>query len=163
MKVNFTPEMFHSIKVSLLSTEGLAKIFIALKLYRYINLKGLQKVEIELILDYLKSYSAKKPFKSLWWSNGTSAPKILADVVEALFGAIFLEGGWAALTETFGKIVEPYIFFCCKYYSQFTVDLKYDIISSFVKRGIKCEFVYDPETKVCSVHVHGKNGKDITV
>jgi hypothetical protein len=35
----------------------------------------------------------------------------LSDIWEALIAAIFIDGGWKALHETIGCILEPYIFY----------------------------------------------------
>jgi len=40
-------------------------------------------------------------------SGGTSRPSILADAVEAVVGAIFLDGGFAAARETVRRLCEP--------------------------------------------------------
>ena len=40
-------------------------------------------------------------------SGGFARPSILADALEALIGAIFLDGGFAAARETIGRLYEP--------------------------------------------------------
>ena len=59
----------------------------------------------------------------------------MADVVEALLGAVFLDGGWKALMQVFARLATPMIFFSCKYFSNIATDLTHDIIASYDKRG----------------------------
>jgi ribonuclease-3 len=40
-------------------------------------------------------------------SGGRSRPSILADALEAVFGAVYLDGGLAAAAETIARLVEP--------------------------------------------------------
>jgi len=60
----------------------------------------------------------------------------MGDVVEALMGAVFLDGGWNALFQTFGRIVTPAVYYCCKYYNKLAFDLTHDIIAFYSKKGI---------------------------
>jgi dsRNA-specific ribonuclease len=60
---------------------------------------------------------------------------MLADVVESLMGAVFLDGGWNNLYKVFGRIVLPQIFYCCKYFDKMGTDLIHDIISFYATRG----------------------------
>lgn len=59
----------------------------------------------------------------------------MADVVEALMGAVFLDGGWNALAQVFGRIVTPMIYFCCRYFNQIATDLIHDIIQFYDQKG----------------------------
>lgn len=52
----------------------------------------------------------------------------MADVVEALLGAVFLDGGWKELLQVFGRLVTPMIYFCCRYFENIATDLIHDII-----------------------------------
>lgn len=60
---------------------------------------------------------------------------MLADTVEALMGAVFIDGGWEALSKVFGRIVTPMVYYCCKFFDQMGTDLVHDLISYFAKRG----------------------------
>jgi ribonuclease-3 len=42
-------------------------------------------------------------------SGGSRRPSILADGLEALFGAVFLDGGFARARETILRLYEPYL------------------------------------------------------
>lgn len=64
----------------------------------------------------------------------------MADIVESLMGAVFLDGGWKALFKVFGRIVTPMVYYCCKFFDIMGTDLIHDIISFFAKRGKPCSF-----------------------
>jgi hypothetical protein len=51
-----------------------------------------------------------------FWRWGPDAPKALSDIFESLAGAVLIDGGWSAFKGTFGKILLPFIVFCCKFY-----------------------------------------------
>jgi dsRNA-specific ribonuclease len=60
---------------------------------------------------------------------------MLADVVESLMGAIFLDGGWGKLFSVFGRIMLPFIVYSCKYSERIGTDLIHDITAYFAKQG----------------------------
>ena len=67
--MNYCPEMLHSVKVMLLSTEGLSRIFVHLKLHRYLLTGGIPENYISAMFNFIKEYDSNGPYKSLWWNN----------------------------------------------------------------------------------------------
>ena len=47
----------------------------------------------------------------------------MSDTIESLMGAVFLDGGWPALYQVFGRLILPQVFFMCKYSGNICIDL----------------------------------------
>ena len=69
LKMNYCPEMLHSVKVMLLSTEGLSRIFVHLKLHRYLLTGGIPEAYIEAMFNFMEEYDSNTQYKSLWWNS----------------------------------------------------------------------------------------------
>lgn len=132
LKVSSTPELLHSVKVIALSNMGLANILIFHKLHRFITFPKSTEREN---YDYIN----KKNFSTLCKESSLreieACPKFLGDSMEALCGAVFLDGGWKALISVFGRMAAPVIYFVCKYFDETVVDLIHDITAFYAQRG----------------------------
>jgi len=71
LKKSYCPEMLHSVKVILLSNEGLARIFMHLKLHRYLLTAGIAQDKLQEIYNFIQQYDPNQQFKELWWSSST--------------------------------------------------------------------------------------------
>lgn len=133
LELTSTPELLHSIKVIALSNLGLANLLIFHGLHRFIKYSTDIKTQI-------MEYTEKKSFDTLCKESSLreseACPKFLGDTMEALCGAIFLDGGWQALLNFFGRISAPLIFFVCKYFDETVVDLIHDITAFYAQRGM---------------------------
>ena len=69
LKKSYTPEMLHGIKVVVLSTEGLARIFLHLKMHRYLHVKNYPVHLTEEIANFIECVNPHKKFKELWWNE----------------------------------------------------------------------------------------------
>lgn len=127
-----TPELLHSIKVLALSNLALANLLIFHGLHRFIKYTPEIKVSV---MDYISKKKFDTPFKESSLRESEACPKFLGDTMEALCGAIFLDGGWQALIDFFGRIASPIIYFVCKYFDETVVDLIHDITAYFTQRG----------------------------
>lgn len=137
LKKESKPEILHSIKVVVLSNEGLARMFIFHKLHRFLRIDTFSQSQIRDISLYIQSLNFDQPFKDLWWTTDIPAPKILGDSMEALCGALFLDGGWEAMFNFFTRISEPLIFFACKYFAEIEGDLIHNIKAYFDRESIE--------------------------
>lgn len=126
------PELLHSIKVIALSNLGLANLLIFHGLHRFIRFPSDIKDKVQ---EYIKRKSFDTLCKEASLRESEACPKFLGDTMEALCGAIFLDGGWEALLDFFGRISSPVIFFVCKYFDETVVDLIHDITAFFTSRG----------------------------
>jgi len=61
----------------------------------------------------------------------------MADVVEATFAAVFLDGGWTALHSTFGRLIIPLIYLGCAHINRITLDLSLKISMYYTQKGIR--------------------------
>lgn len=132
LKVSATPELLHSVKVIALSNMGLANLLIFHRLHRFITFP--KKIERECY-EYINRKSYNSLCKESNLREVEACPKFLGDSMEALCGAIFLDGGWEALISVFGRIAAPVIFFVCKYFDETVVDLIHDITAFYAQRG----------------------------
>jgi len=69
LKKSYSPEILHGFKVMMLSTEGLARIFMHLKLHRFIEAIGIPANIIEPMVEFMREYSPRSRFISLWWTT----------------------------------------------------------------------------------------------
>lgn len=130
--VSSTPELLHSVKVIALSNLGLANILIFHRLHRFICFpKNIEKD----IYDYINKKNFSNLCKESSLREVEACPKFLGDSMEALCGAIFLDGGWKALLSVFGRMAMPVIYFVCKYFDETVVDLIHDIIAFYAQRS----------------------------
>lgn len=127
-----TPELLHSVKVIALSNLGLANLLIFHGLHRFIKYSSDTKTQV---MNYIEKKSFDTPCKESSLRESEACPKFLGDTMEALCGAIFLDGGWEALINFFGRIASPIIYFVCKYFEDTVVDLIHDITTFFAQRG----------------------------
>jgi dsRNA-specific ribonuclease len=139
LKKHITPEILHSLKLALLSTETLAKICRHFKIYRHFT--ALKPKDMENIRKYLKEYSKSQKFGELWFNSDIEAPKKMADGFEAVVGAVFLDGSWPAVKKFLSEVFCSFIYFFAIYNQTMMMDFKSAIINFFAKKGIKCEFV----------------------
>lgn len=131
------PELLHGIKALILSTNGLASMFVYHKLHRFLRFKDIQDKspdEVQKIQNYIRQKNFELRCKQWTWEESASAPKYLADTMEAICGAIFIDGGWEALISVFLRMAAPLIFFMCKHFDDVVVDLSHDIIAFFDKQ-----------------------------
>ena len=126
-----TPELLHSIKVLVLATEPLANFLIFHKFYSCIKFSE----KDQSVFDFINSKSFDCAFSVSTLSTTDRAPKFLADTMEAIFGAIFMDGGWEALVKFFVRIAGPSIYFSCKYFESTVVDIIHDLIKFYQKQG----------------------------
>jgi dsRNA-specific ribonuclease len=138
LKKESKPEILHSIKVVVLSNEGLARMFVFHKLHRFLRYDTFSPSQIKDISTYIQSLDFDQPFKDLWWTTDIPAPKIIGDSMEALCGALFLDGGWEAMFNFFTRISEPLIFFACKYFAEIEGDLIHNIKAYFDRESTDC-------------------------
>lgn len=69
LKKPYTPEMLHSVKVVLLSNEGLSRIFLDLKLHRFMYMTQFSEAIKKEIIEYMQHCDSYGAFKDLWWNN----------------------------------------------------------------------------------------------
>ena len=134
LKAYIYPELLHSIKALILSTNGLASILVYHKLHRFINFKPKgadNDAELKQINEYIRKKDFNLKFKQWTWMETIAPPKFLADTMEALCGAIFVDGGWEAIMQVFLRMTAPMIFFMCSYFDEIVIDLTHDIIVFF--------------------------------
>lgn len=129
------PELLHSIKVIALSNLGLANLLIFHGLHRFIKFPPDIRDKAH---DYINKKSFNTHCKDASLRELEACPKFLGDTMEALCGAIFVDGGWKALIDFFGRIASPVIYFVCKYFDETVVDLIHDITAFFTSRGRFC-------------------------
>lgn len=132
LRKGFNPELLHSIKVLVLSTEALTNIFIFHKLYRCVKFSENESKLFDFILN--KRFDLKH--STIQLDTTDAAFKFFADTLEALFGALFMDGGWPALSGFFIPKAGPLMFFACKYFDSTVVDIIHDLIKYYSKRGI---------------------------
>jgi dsRNA-specific ribonuclease len=138
-----TPEILHSVKAVALSRHGLASIVIFHKLFYCLKLKKPdsipEKAGSSLASSKLFDYLMKKHFndkcRDVNWLEEEAAPKELGDYLEALFGAILIDGGWEPVYNIFNRLFSPLIFFICKYFDDMVVDLIHDVNTFFATNG----------------------------
>lgn len=135
-----TPEILHSVKAVALSRHGLASIMIFHRIIECLKLKKPDGTE-ELPAGHAKlfEYVMKKNFndkcRDVNWREEDAAPKELGDFLEAIFGAIFLDGGWEPVFRIFNRLFAPLIFFICRYFDDMVVDLIHDVNTFFATTG----------------------------
>ena len=137
LKAYIYPELLHGIKALILSTNGLASILVYHKLHRFINFKQKgpdTENELRIIHEYIRKKDFNLKFKQWTWMETIAPPKFLADTMEALCGAIFVDGGWDAIMQVFLRMTAPMIFFMCSYFDDIVVDLSHDIIVFFERK-----------------------------
>lgn len=132
LKVSSTPELLHSVKVIALSNLGLANILIFHRLHRFISFPKNSEKDI---YEYINKKNFSTPCKESSLREVEACPKFLGDSMEALCGAIFLDGGWKALIDVFGRMAAPVIYFVCKYFDETVVDLIHDITAYYARLG----------------------------
>lgn len=145
LKKSSSPEILHSIKVMALNNYSLASMLIFHRFHRFI----MNYPDAERIKKYIKLKKFNAPFKQSTWEEDLQAPKSLGDIMEAICASIFLDGGWFALLETFGRMVSPTIFFVCKYFDQIAVDLIHDVKRYYDKKGMSMPLIYRPQESAC--------------
>ena len=133
--VTSTPELLHSVKVIALSNVGLANILIFHRLHRFLSVP--KNIESE-VYNYINSKTFSHECKDSGLREIDACPKYLGDAMEALCGAIFLDGGWKALISVFGRMAAPLIYFVCKYFDETVVDLIHDITTYYAQKGTMC-------------------------
>ena len=62
------------------------------------------------------------------------APKILGDIWESIAGAIFLDGGWEAIHQVYGRLLFPFILNFTFNQEAFLLDLNEKIHKIVVER-----------------------------
>lgn len=132
LKVSSTPELLHSVKVIALSNLGLANILIFHRLHRFITFPKAAEREN---YDYINKKNFSNLCKEASLREVEACPKFLGDSMEALCGAVFLDGGWPALISVFGRMAAPVIYFVCKYFEETVVDLIHDITAFYAQNG----------------------------
>lgn len=140
-----TPEILHSVKAVALSRHGLASIVIFHKLYYCLKLKksdiGTDKAPGAVKLyEYLMKKHFNDKCRDVNWLEEEAAPKDLGDYLEALFGALFMDGGWEPAYNFFNRLFAPLIFFICKYFDDMVVDLIHDVNTFFATKGHQHSF-----------------------
>jgi len=144
--------LLHEIKSRLLDTENLALIFTHLRLYRFLDLNEMQGGQIEPMQEYLKRTDFDTKFWTIWLKSGGKTPKVMADVVEALFGAVFLDGGFPAVCATFGRIILPMVCFISKFY----LAVYHKISSEFKREDPNMFNSYNFQTKILTINKGAK-------
>lgn len=96
-----------------LSSEGLAFLAVYHKLHHYIDPKGVAVQTQESIAKYAGSVRYGLQCRALYQSCAVAPPKLLADVFEALVGAVFVDGGWQTLFEVLHRLMGPLIVYLC--------------------------------------------------
>ncbi len=132
LRKGFNPELLHSIKVLVLSTEALTNLFIFHKLHRCVKFSETDSKLFEFIQN--KRFDLKH--STIQLDTTDVAFKFFADTFEAILGAIFFDGGWQALSDFFIPKAGPVMFFACKYFDSTVVDIIHDLIKFYQKRGI---------------------------
>ena len=140
MKRRLTPELYSGIKTIVLSTEGLSTLCAYHEIYKYIIHSNIHSDQIIQIDQYVHQRDYEKQGRLLWWKNEKRAPKILADVLEAICGAILVDGGWKALNRVFGRLAGPFVFFGTKFFNEIGRNVVGDITEYYSKMGVECLF-----------------------
>lgn len=139
LKISCFPELLHSVKVIVLSNRALGSLLIFHGLHKYLILDE-QMAEYQKIVKFIKTKTFDRPFRESFSTELEYFPKFLGDTLEALFGAIFYDGGWKPLLKFFERIAFPLIYFLCVYFDSTTVDMRHDLESVYQKKGLKLEF-----------------------
>ena len=83
------------------------------------------------------------------------APKALADTFEAILAAIFLDGGWNALSSLFNTMFKPMLEFADSCLHHLGRDIVGDILRQAVIEGDECSFTDGTEGLVVSLKTVG--------
>jgi dsRNA-specific ribonuclease len=130
-----TPDFLSGIKIIVLSTEGLAGLFIYHKIHEFIPIHKLSKEIQASIAKYMTERDFSEKCRYLWWRTPQKAPKILADTLEAIFGAVFYDGGWNALLAVLEAIAGPMIHFAAENFDILGRNIIGDIIAFHRSQG----------------------------
>lgn len=152
-----TPEILHSVKAVALSRHGLASIMIFHRLVECLKLKkpdGITETPAghAKLFDYLMKKTFTDKCRDVNWREEDAAPKELGDFLEAMFGAIFIDGGWEPVYRIFNRLFSPLIFFICKYFDDMVVDLIHDVNTFFATTGHQHQFISHKENGMHEVH-----------
>lgn len=138
LQSTITPEILHSVKLALLSTETLAKICRHFKIHRHFT--DLKENDLKNINNYLLNYNKNLRFTELWFNSDSEAPKKMADGFEAVVGAVFLDSSWTGIKKFLGPVFCSFIYFFAMFRQTMIMDMKSEVINFFERRGIKAEF-----------------------
>ena len=129
------PDFYAGIKTIVLSTEGLATICVFHKMHTWITQTSLGSEKVAEIQKFVQHKDFDQSCRHLWWRSQKKAPKILADVFEAVCGAVLIDGGWKALSDVVGRLVGPFVFFSAKFFSEIGRNIVGDITAYYRQRG----------------------------
>ena len=69
----------------------------------------------------------ENPYCTFLTMQKIRAPKILGDVWESVAGAVFLDGGWKAIHQVYGKVLTPFMLCFVQNEKFFLLDLNQDL------------------------------------
>ncbi len=132
------PDFYAGIKTIVLSTEGLATLCVYHKVHTWISQANLSLERAAEVRRFVEQKDFDQTCRHLWWRSQKKAPKILADVFEAVCGAVLVDGGWKALTEVVGRLIGPFVFFSAKFFSEIGRNIVGDITAYYRQKGGRC-------------------------
>lgn len=121
-----------------LSTEGLAFLAIYHKFHHYIDPKAFGTQTQESIAKYAESLRFDLQCRALYHMCPLAPPKQLADVFEAVVGALFVDGGWKAVFEVLHRLLSPLVIYLCLYSELVSADLCETVKRSFAAESRHC-------------------------
>lgn len=130
-----TPDLYSGIKIIVLSTEGLSSLFVFHKLHEFIPVYSFSQHTRAAIDLYIAERDFSEKCRYLWWRTKQRAPKILADTLEAIFGAVFYDGGWTALVKVVETIAGPMIQYATEHFDAMGKNIIGDIIAHHRQKG----------------------------